>query len=362
VRPLFLSIIILNLLKSTAGNFDSLLTASAKLRGDSGRVNLFYREGFSHRSNDIQYSYLCARQAEKIAGAYNKPFYIAKAASLLGVLYYRKGDLQNAMLQHKKAMESWTLANYRKGVAVSQANLGNIFTDLKSYSHAENYYLSALQINNELGVKEEITSCLNNLGALNYEMKNYTAAKNYFSQAYDHAKRQNDYEMMATCLNNLADVNTMLENYEDVIANCENSLKLKDMMENEMEKADSYLTLALVYRKMNRERDFLENLALADSFIKKFDYSSAKIISLKLKADYYKQKNNYQLAFEFLNEHSALKDSLMEMSDEVNLQAGFSDPQQRASEPKPFGFPFIYLNVLIILGLVVSAFLFRLKR
>jgi tetratricopeptide (TPR) repeat protein len=362
VRPLFLSIIILNLLKSTAGNFDSLLIASAKHSNDSARVNLFYKEGFSHRGNDLQYSYLCARQAEKAAEACGKPFYVAKAANLLGILYYRNGDLHNAMLYHKKAMENWTRANYRKGIAVSQTNLGNIFTDLKNYSYAGNYYLSALQINNGLGVKKEVTSCLNNLGALNYEMKNYTAAKNYFSQAYDHAKKQNDYEMMATCLNNLADVNTMLGNYDDVIANCENSLKLKDLMENEMEKTDTYLTLALAYQKLNREEEFLNNIVLADSLIKKFDYSSAKIISLKLKADHYKQKKNYQLAFDLLNEHQVLKDSLLQMSGEENIQAAFFDPQQSVSENRTFSFPFVYLNVLVILGLGGSAFLFRLKR
>jgi tetratricopeptide (TPR) repeat protein len=266
------------------------------------------------------------------------------------------------MLYHKKAMENWTRANYRKGIAMSQTNLGNIFTDLKNYSHAENYYLSALQINNELGVKEEISSCLNNLGALSYEMKNYTAAKNYFSQAYDRAKKQNDYEMMATGLNNLADVNTVLGNYEDVIANCENSLKLKDMMENEMEKADSYLTLALVYRRLNREEEFLSNVALADSLIDKFDYNSAKILSLRLKADYYKQKKNYQMAFDLLNEHQALKDSLLQISDEENIQAEFFDPKQSVNETRAFSFPFVYLNVLVILGLGGSAFLFRLKR
>jgi tetratricopeptide (TPR) repeat protein len=361
VRLLFLSIIILNLLKSTAGNFDSLLIASAKLSSDSSRVNLFYKEGFSHRGNDLQYSYLCARQAEKVAKIYGRPFYIAKAASLLGILYYRKGDLQNAMLQHRKAMENWKLANYKKGIAVSQTNLGNIFTDLKNYNHAESYYLSALQINNESGVQEEIVNCLNNLGALNYDMKNYAAAKNYFSGAYEHARKWNDYEMVATCLNNLADVNTVLGNYEDVIANCENSLKLKDMMENEMEKADSYLTLALIYQKLNREEDFLRNIALADSLINKFDYSSAKILSLKLKSDYYRQKNNYQMAFELLHEHLALKDSMLTMGDDINVQT-FFDPQQNVSEAHASGFPFVYLNVLIILGLGGSAFLFRLKR
>ena len=137
MRAILLIFFIINLLNISGQNFDSLKIAATKLPHDTDRVNLFYAEGFLHRAIDAQYSYNCAKEAENFAQKASLPFYTAKASNLLGILFYRKGHLSTALSYHKKALRLRTIVNDKKGIAQSQTNLGNIYSELARYTLAE---------------------------------------------------------------------------------------------------------------------------------------------------------------------------------------------------------------------------------
>src|SRR6218665_225915 len=87
--------------RCAAQDLDSLKRLAAGLAHDTERVTLFYNEGFLHRTSDPQYSHDCAGLAESFAQRSSQPYYAAKAFNLLGILYYRKGDLSTALGYHK---------------------------------------------------------------------------------------------------------------------------------------------------------------------------------------------------------------------------------------------------------------------
>ncbi|MEO6303903.1 MAG: tetratricopeptide repeat protein [Bacteroidia bacterium] len=363
MRPLFFIFFILNLLNVSSQDIDSLNLVGQKLAHDTDRVNLFYDEGFSHRAIDAQYSYDCARLAENFAQKASQPFYTAKAFNLLGILFYRKGDLNTALSFHKKALKLRTFINDRTGIALSQANLGNIYSDLGRFRSAEDAYLKALEINDELKLPKQIDNCLLNLGVLSVELKMINVAESYFMRALKNSEKRFDYEIQASCFNNLAYINIQKQNYDAAIANCLNSIKIKDLMENEMEMADSYLNVAAAYINKKDGLHALENLIIADSIILKFNYLAAKIDALKTYSEYYKLTNNYEKAFEHLQRANVLTDSLAKENKKIDENNFIeTSTEETIIEEHKVQFPYLMLGVLILLSLACAVFILKNKR
>ncbi|MCW3075742.1 MAG: histidine kinase [Bacteroidetes bacterium] len=361
MKRFFSLILILNLLKSGAHIPDSLLLISQQLKTDTDKVNLFYKWGFNNRSADPQLSFECAKYAEEYAKKSNLPFYIAKASNLLGILYFRKHDLRTALFYHKQALRLRTDINHLNGIAMSETNLGNLYSELKHYEAAEKSYLKALEINTHLNDQKQADNCLLNLGVLKTEQKEFESGKYYFSKVLNNASLRYDYELEAMCLNNLAVINIEMNEIDEAIANCNNSIKMKELSDNEMEQADSYLNLALAYFKKKDLKSGLESIETADSIITKFNYISAKISSLKLKADHYKEQKNYESAFNYLAEYHQLKDSIQSAEKLISLNTDFTDfkTETRTVNAENFHFPYLYLNLLIALLILVFIFIFK---
>lgn len=365
MRRLFITLFILNLLNISSQNFDSLKVEAYKLKSDTDRVNFFYKEGFANRSINAQYSYNCAKQAEAFAQITNLPYYIAKSNNLLGILYYRKGDLNTALSYHKKALALRTTINDKKGIALSQTNLGNIFSELALYKLAENAYLKALEINNELNSPNQIDNCLLNLGVLSADLKMINVAENYFNRALNNSTKRNDYEIQASCLNNLAVINTAKQDFDAAIAKCYNSIKVKNLMDNEMEMADSYLNIAVAYIKKKEAKLALENLLIADSIILKFNYLAAKTEALKIYSEYYELEKNFESSLVYLKKSTFLKDSLEKANREIRLENTFVEKEiisNPLNETKEKQFPIIYFTILCVLTLLIALFILKFKR
>lgn len=351
-------------IRSSGQDLDSLRHIAARLRHDTDRVNLFYKEGFAYRSIDAQYSYDCAREAERYAQRASQPYYAAEAFNLLGILYYRRGDLSTASAYHKKALELRSLIHDAAGIAMSQTNLGNVFSDLGLYKQAETAYLKALELNTDLGQQKQAGNCLLNLGVLFAELKKPQLAENYFNLALANARLRFDYELQANCYNNLAEINVMTMNYDAAIANCMNSIKIKELMENDMELADSYLTLSTAYAKLQGLVQAKHYLKQADSIIEKFDYFSARLQSLLQHAEMQEQEKQFEAAYHNLKLYRHLTDSADLADKEVGMQGDFIEHQRVAekSNTPQHNFPYVYVWLLIIVMAGSAVFVLRWKR
>lgn len=351
------------LVRVSAQNLDSLQQAAATLKHDTDRVNLFYNEGFGRRASDLQYSYDCARLAENYAQRAGHPYYAARAFNLLGILYYRKGDLSTAAAFHKRALELRRSIKDSIGIALSQVNLGNVFSDMGLYPQAEQAYLEALALNTELGRQKQAGNCLLNMGAMMVELKKTEAAENYFKLALANARLRYDYELQASCLNNLAEVHLVHGNYEAAMANAMNSIKIKELMDNEMDLADSYLILSKACLQQQQTEEGKNYLRLADSIIDRFGYLAAKLQALMLHADYLVHEKKYELAYQRLNRYHQLKDSLDLVNEKV-ADSGFSDmPLKAGAETSgKHGFPYLYFWLLFAAMSGGAIFVYRLRR
>jgi tetratricopeptide (TPR) repeat protein len=344
------------------------LRVSFKLQADTDRVNFFCKEGFAKRAIDPLYSIECAKLAESFAKGTGLPFYMAKANNLLGILHSRRGDLVNSLVYHKRALALREKISDKRGLAITYLNLGNTYADLKHFQLAESSYKNGLKVSKEINDLKQTRNCLLNLGALKIgeaALKNDTiilaAAADYFSQAEENTDEKNDYELRALCLTNKAIIHINMRKYDEAVADCENALKAREIMEDERGKAENYLNLALAYFLMKENEKGNENLQLAEIIINKYDYLAARINMLKIKADHFESEKKMDEAYNCIRRYYFLKDSLGDAYKSMKLENEYSDLEPGTFKQE-FKFPYLLLNILLIGAALVIIVVFKNRK
>ncbi len=364
MRKHFFALFVIISSSIAAQNFDSLVLACVKIPADTEKVNIYYKEGFKARVFDPQYAYNCAKQAEFFARQSGSQKHLAKAYNLIGVLYYRKGDLKKALGYHQKALTIRETLKDDRGIAMSETNLGNIYTDLQKNEMAERSYMKALQINHKLNNQKQSANCYINIGVLKMGEKKLEESQKYFLNAYKIAKSTMDYEVEAMCLNNLAVINIASKNYESAIGNCLDAIKANEIMGNEMDKTDSYINLSRAYLMLSDQKtsEFYANKA--DSLCSVFDYLDAKCKLLDLRsviAEY--SKKDASEALRFFKAFIHLKDSIEKENKKIVTSNDFNDEKLEATTvDHHFNFPYLMLLTILVSSFTVIFIIYKNKR
>ena len=338
---------------------DSLISQLKNIPNDTERVNQMYKAGFEMRNSNPELAYQYALVCETEALKSNSDKHLAKAYNLLGVLFFKKGNYEQAIKFQKKALNLNQSANNRLGIAINQTNLGNIYTELNYFNQAESFYLKALQAYNALGNKLQMTRCLMNIGSLKQDQKQYDAAKMQYREALVYANDIGDLELISDCINNIGSAFSDLNNLDSAQLYLEEGLKLREMIDNEFEKVNSYNNLAHVHILKN-EFDKAENyLKLAEGICLKYDYPEAKAELYGNLSMYCEAQKQYEQALIWTKNQVALKDSLL-ISEKENSQLSFSDEESPALNANKNvasnGWLYVIIGLLstIIIGLMVK--------
>lgn len=355
-------LVICNLLRSQES--DTLLTRILALQNDTEKVNQLYKKGFALRNSDPQVAFYYANMCEEQAHISESKKHLAKSYNLLGILFYKKGDFTKALAYHQKALSIRTETKDKSGMALSYTNLGNIYTDLQLFERAEGSYLKALEIYRETGDEKRATDCLINIGVLKQTIKQNDAAFENYAVALKMAEKLNDYEMRSLCLNNMAQVFFDKGNYEKSIAYNEDALKIRNMMDNNVEVADSYLNLASNYIRLRRPEKAKENLDTAYAISRRYQYYEAMQTAFKIYADYYSEIKNYEAAYSWLKKYESSKDSVMAEQSSREAAFDFDLPESidHVYVPKKQLHNFQLLISCFILLIFIPLFFIRFKR
>jgi len=343
---------------------DTLLTRILAMRNDTEKVNQLYRQGFALRNTDPALAFYYANLCEEQAHVSGSKKHLAKSYNLLGVLFYKKGDFTSSLAYHQKALGIRIAGKDVNGIALSHTNLGNIYTDLQLFEKAESSYLKALGTFRENGDEKRAANCLINLGVLKQTLKQNDAAFENYVLALKLAEKINDYEMPSLCLNNMAQVFFDKGNYEKSVAYNEDALKMRILMENNLEAADSYLNLAANYIKLKKTEKALANLDTAYRISTHYDYYEAQQMAFKIYSEYYSELKNYEKAYYWLKKYEHSKDSIMSEQSARESEFDFNVPETNGHAYAPeqnLHNLWLLISTLILL-IFVPLFLIRYKR
>jgi len=344
---------------------DTLLTRILTIRNDTEKVNQLYKGGFSLRNTDPQLAFYYANLCEEQAQVSGSKRHLAKSYNLLGILFYKKSDYTKALAYHQKALAIRMELRDLNGVALSQTNLGNIYTDLQLFEKAESSYLKALTLFRENGDQKRAADCLINLGVLKQTLKQNEAAFENYAMALKIAEKINDYEMSSLCLNNMAQVFFEKGNYDKSIAYNEDALKIRNMMDNNLEVADSYLNLASNYIRLRKYEKALEYLDTAYHISSRYQYYDAMQTAFKIYSEYYSELKNYEEAYNWLKKYEGSKDSIMAEQSAREAEFDFDLPEtvgQATYRPTQHLHNLWLLTVVLLFIIFVPFILIRYKR
>jgi tetratricopeptide (TPR) repeat protein len=345
------------------GQHDTLFASILSLQNDTEKVNQLYANGFEIRNTNPQLAYKFASFAKKIALHTHAPKHIAKSYNLMGILFYKKGNYKNAIHYHKEALKIRSSINDVLGIAYSQTNLGNVYSDLKLYHKAEQAYLGALHAYKKINNPVKVIDCLINLGTLKHYLKQYDAAIENYLMALKMIP-VNDYETKALCLSNLAEACLGKGEIEKALSYNEDALKLRTFTENKIESGDSYANLAGIYIITKEFEKAKECLDSANSIANYYDYSSLKVIVRKQYAYYFSETRNFELAFQWMKQYNNLRDSLQTEQELSKSKYDFDEndtPVFKAGPSNNFRGTWV-LIIMALLGIGIPFILIQFKR
>lgn len=295
----------------------------------------------------------------------------AAAHSIKGVAYYFKADYPKAISELDSALAIESKLNRKAKMAKIYSNLANVHNNLSEYDKSLSYSIKSLDIWKGLKQKIEVAMSLYEIGNTYRHLKEHEKAIKYFEEALQIAIEEKDQRGIAACHSNLGNCYQMLKQFDKAQEHLETNLKIVTELNLPIEIATAYNNLGILFmakkdyatsynyhkkaekirKEKNNKNGLLNsymNLARVLFYLKRYNESekyalegfdmaqkqSNKKMTLTLARvlyENYNAQNKYKEAFKFLELHSKMQDSVMnvEKVNKINeLEAQFQNEKK----------------------------------
>ncbi|MCD4735390.1 MAG: tetratricopeptide repeat protein [Bacteroidales bacterium] len=196
---------------------------------------------------------------------------LSRIYHLMGGIYYSLDQSKKALEYHNKSLKINQSEQYELGISVNYNNIGNVYRSMGKSSRAIDSYLESMAIKERLDDKNGLASVINNLGLTYVELGNYSKAIEYHHRTLAIFLEMDDKHGISLSYANLGFDNLLAGNNLKAV---EFSIKGKNIAE---------------------KHGFLE---IAEESSRTLAKANARI-------------GNFKEAFQFQEEYSRFKDSLM---------------------------------------------------
>jgi serine phosphatase RsbU (regulator of sigma subunit)/Tfp pilus assembly protein PilF len=221
---------------------------------------------------------------------------LAKSYNNIAYVYYQQGQFEKVIEYSEKALHIAESSGDKFTVALITNNIGILYKNRGEYEKALEYYFRSLEMKKE--VKDKSGSCLtlNNIGVAYHLLNRNADAMDYMQQAQQLAIELNDKGMQSMTYLNMGSIYVGMEQLDKAIISVERSLELS----REIGARD-------------RVRESLQGLA-----------------------DIYEEKKDFEKAYQYFRQASAMRDSIytFESSEQLAEMASKyeADKKQREIE------------------------------
>jgi signal transduction histidine kinase len=195
---------------------------------------------------------------------------IAKSYTSLAFIYNRADELDRALEYYLKADHFFRKMNHTKGMSVSAVNIGNIYTRKKEFKKAIGFYHRALGIKTSSADLHSLDVNYYNLADAHFQLDNLDSAYKYINKGLAISRKYKNIFTRGYLLHIVGGIHFKREKYDSA------------------------------YYYYNRARYFGEKINT---------YEIIKEINLSL-SKYFQEMNNLDSAFQYLEMHVALVDSM----------------------------------------------------
>jgi tetratricopeptide (TPR) repeat protein len=254
------------------------------------------------------------------------------------------GKYSDGLFYGNQALELSTRLNYKKGIAITCNNVGNIYLTQSNFPKALEYYLRTLTILESIGNKN-ISACLGNIGLVNMNMGNFDKALEYYFRALK-LDEKNDFKPgIAVNSCNIGMVYWKQKKFPEAMAAYLKALKTDEELGDRNGMAIDLSNMANIYYDQSKasvipsERDSLEAKALSgylkalNVFEELGDKNGLTTVLGNIGPIYF-DKGEYKKAEEYLLRGlmEAKKSGIL--GNQVTINRTLSELYQKTGEPK----------------------------
>ena len=210
------------------------------------------------RKGELDQAVSCHTKALEYLADLGNPGAEAEAArvySLLGWCYFRKADLENALDAVLKAEDLAGLAGNLNALAAAENLLGGINWSRGSLEQAMRHTRQAMLHYQELGYNTGVAVALNNLAILEANSGDWNAAADSFQRGFNLRLEMGDVEGMALAKNNLANLAMDQGKLEDAVNAYRDSLAISAPFQMGYHEAASHYGLSRALLNLGQTRE-----------------------------------------------------------------------------------------------------------
>jgi len=156
--------------RSANQRIDSLNQVIKTAKHDTIKINALITLSSEYLYSNTDTAYLLAEQTMKLAKAIHYKKGMAGSLNNIGNVYWNQGNYPKAREYYFKALKINEVLDNKKGIAINLGNIGNVYTIQGDFPKVLEYYFKALKINEELDNKRGIALNLGNIGNV-YKMQ-----------------------------------------------------------------------------------------------------------------------------------------------------------------------------------------------
>lgn len=283
----------------------------------------------------LEYSEQARKAAQQLGDKQGQ----ADALRILGAVYYKQGNYDNAVHNYFDALKIYEEIDAKSNIARTWNELGITYALRSNYRQALESYHKALQIYTLIGNKSGYANTLSNLADLYLEQDSTEQAIRYFKEAISIWQELGDMRAIAPTLNGMGLLYLSEGLFPEALESLHKAEELL-LMKTPPDKPMLgllYTNIALGYMGQKKYNDAKRYLNQALTIAQDLRSKSLLQVCYFTLTDFYAEQGNYKLALEYSRLDNQLKDTIFnEKSDNrvANAEARYELVQKQRSIEK----------------------------
>ncbi len=230
-------------------NIDSLLYILNKTNSDTSKINIYTKLCIAYIPTDPDKALIYCEEGLTLAHKIDYKKGLADSYDNMGNLFWMQGQYSKALDYNFKSLNIRKDLKDAKGVSRVFNNIGIIFYDQGNYENALIYIKKSIDILKLLDDKKSLATRYNNIGLIYEKQGMYDKALEYLLNSLKIAVEGNEKKMIELCYNNIGNIHFGQENYEKALVYYFKSLTIGYELKNKIVIATSFGNIGNVFYK-----------------------------------------------------------------------------------------------------------------
>ncbi len=291
--------------------YQQALALSKKINNDRCLLSSIHDIGVCYiELNKLDSAILSFETAIPIANRLNDTIRVARLLANIGNVYLHKKDRIKGIEYYMQSAQLWETATDKNWLPIVYANINGLLNEQKEYAKALEYGDKALTLAVKIGDDNSIVNALINLSETYNLLGKYEQQYSLLMRALPLAKKNEQIEQIASVYKSLGDYYYQKKQFQSSLINYIENHYYVLKMGNKYALCTSYASLALMYNKLNKHDEALQNILLAEKLANEVGARADLKQIYFTRATIERKSGNYRLADEYLLKTITLTDSL----------------------------------------------------